>query len=202
MLRHVDDIGPNDYYVARGRSAYDIIRELTGTKSVSRLHEYAATFSHSTNVLARYFSLASGGDGETWEFHRYSAELRRWPGHDGWGLNTYVRTSPDLRSLIFFAHGFRQPYDVAAVWARKFLNNQSGSAAEGIVEASGARLRPFAEAGMSPEETFALLYHGLPTGFKRFKGEGELKGRLGQTKKYIEMFRQGLAVEYIMAVGV
>lgn len=202
MLRRVDDIGPNDYYVARGRSAYDIIKELTGTKSVSRLHDYAATFSHSTNVLARYFSLASGGDGESWQFHRYSTELLRWPGHDGWGLNTYVRTSPDLRSLVFFAHGFRQPCDVAAAWAQQFLNTLGSSAVDDIVEVSGARLRPFAEAGMSPEETFALLYHGLPVGFKRFKGEAELKRRLGQAKKYIEMYRQGLAVEYIVAVGV
>lgn len=202
MLGRVDDIGPYDYYVARGRSAYDIIRELTGTKSVSRLHEYAATFSHSTNILARYFSLASGGDGESWEFHSYSAELLRWPGHDGWGLNTYIRTSPDLRALIFFAHGFKHPCDVAAAWARQFLNNQSGSSGSGIVEVSGARLRPFAEAGMSPEEAFALLYHGLPVGFNRFKGEGELKRRLGQTKKYVELYRRGIAVEYILAVGI
>lgn len=198
----MDDIGPYDYYVARGRSAYDIIQALTRTKSVSRLHDYAAVFSHSTNHLARYFSLASGGDGETWEFHRYNPELLGWPGHDGWELKTYARHSPDLRSLIFFAHALRQPYEVAALWARQFVNNQYSSATQGIVETSGTKLRPFVESGMAPEEAFALLYHDLPTGFNRYHGKAELEARLARTKKYIEMYQQGIAVEYIVATGI
>lgn len=196
----MDDIGPYDYYVARGRSAYDIIQALTRTKSVSRLHDYAAVFSHSTNHLARYFSLASGQDGETWRFHRYDEDARQWPGHDGWMLRTYESGTPELRSLVFFAHGLRQPYEVAARWAQSFLNKEHDRERPAFLEVSGSRLRPFVEAGMGPEEAFSLIHHGIPTGMQRFKGEGKLKERLSRTQEFLSLYKQGVAVEYILAV--
>lgn len=195
----MDETGPRDPHVARGWSAYGIIRELTETTSPVRLAAYADTFQNSTDTLARYFSLSGGGNGKDWEFHRRDAA-------NGWVLNHALRTSgesrgPSLRALIFFAHRLQQPCDVAAEWARAFLDPAGTPFESRRLEISAAKLRPFAEAGMPAEDTAVILHHELPRGVYRYHGQAKLEYRLTRAKEYIKMHEQGIPTEYILAAG-
>lgn len=185
----MDDFGPYDYYGARGKSVYDIIRELTGSKSIWRVHEYADVFHGSISHLAHYFALCAGIQGD-WQFHRFSASQRTWV------PQTVVPRVPPMKNLIIFAHGLKQPYEAAALWAPYFLKNRKQ---DGLFPVNGAKLRPFAEAGMSPSEVAALVYHNLPAA--EHQAKTEMNYRLGRSKELIEMHRQGLAAEYIIAAG-
>jgi hypothetical protein len=180
-----------DEYVTCDKSAYSIIRELTGTKSVMRVHGYADIFKGSYALLGRYFSLCEGGDGEVWQFHVYDSGY--------WVLREWTTKYQSLRDLVFFAYYLRQPYTVAAAWARVFI---PGSVASGQsrLPIPGNKLRPFLEAGMSPEETAALLYNGLPSGHDSPRGRQTLDARLKRTRQYTDMYRSGFAIEYITAL--
>lgn len=185
----MDDFGPYDYHAARGKSVYDIIRELTGSKSIWRVHEYADVFHRSTSHLARYFALCAGTESD-WQFHYFSASRREWV------LQTVVPRVPPLKSLIVFAHALRQPYETAALWAPHFLKTQKR---DGRFPVSGAKLRPFADAGMAASEVATLVYHGLPS--EEHGAKAEVNYRLSRSKELVEMHRQGITSEYIIAAG-
>lgn len=180
--------GP-DRHSTTGKSLVTIIQDITGTKSLKRLGEYARVFHDDPHHLARYLQLASNGE-EDWEFYRYSEKWNQWI------LNNRRVWCPDHKDLIFFAYSLQQPYETAANWAPHFLH---GIDRETRLEIRGNRLRPFVRAGMSPEDAVSILYHGLPTGIRALLGKGELESRLRRADEFARMYEDGIPTEYIIA---
>ncbi len=178
-----------DRHGTAGKSLITIIEDITSTKSLKRLGEYARVFHNDPHHLARYFQLA-GNTEDDWEFYRYSEKWKQWI------LNSKHRECPAHKDLIFFAHSLQQPYETAAAWAPHFLY---GAERETRLEIRGNRLRPFVQAGMPPEHVASILYHGLPTGIRALRGKDKLDNRLRRADEFTKMYGDGIPIEYIIA---
>lgn len=178
-----------------GSSIVQLIRELTGTESVTRTYDYCDVFKHNPFVLSSYLGNAEG-EGSGWAFR------------GSWGtLRIQTTVGQSVADLIKFAYHLKnEPLDVAATWATEFVKRPDTRWRHIFTP---TRLRPLVRAGVGPQYAAALLFRGAtaPAQQDAFLGRldrqrsGALIGNRIVTEReaIIRLWQDGIPVEYAEA---